>query len=209
MGRGRVRRRRGGRALVAAKRNAPGSDAAAGAAASTVRAPDTIGDSDSIVAADGRRYAFADHNCFACGRDNPIGMRLRIEIGDGTARTSWQPAEDHVGWSDKVHGGLIATLLDEVMAWAPSSFDSWAVTAEMTVRYRSPAMPGEALAATAHVAQRRRRIYEVVGEVRGADGRLVAEGRGRYLGATARDKAELKQRYGLRVDGDTPGVGGE
>jgi uncharacterized protein (TIGR00369 family) len=160
--------------------------------------------SEAIVDAAGRRYAFADHHCFACGRDNPIGMRLRIELGDGTARTEWHAGEDYVGWSDKLHGGIIATLLDEVMAWAPSSYDSWAVTAEMRVRYRSPAAPGERLEAEGHVVERRRRIYDVRGEVRGADGRLVAEGAGRYLGATPSEKAELKDRYG-----QAPGVGGE
>ncbi len=160
--------------------------------------------SREIVTAGGRRYAFADHNCFACGGENPIGMRLHIELGDGTARTTWTVGADYVGWSDKAHGGIIATLLDEVMAWAPSSFDSWAVTAEMTVRFRSPAAPGEELRAEGKVVERRRRIYDVRGEVRGADGRLVAEGRGRYLGATPSDKATLKERYGV-----APGVGGE
>ena len=161
-----------------------------------------IGNSDAIVAPDGRRYAFADHNCFACGRENPIGMRLHIELGEGSARTSWTVGDDFVGWSDKAHGGIIATLLDEVMAWAPSSFDSWAVTAEMSVRYRSPAAPGEELRAEGRVVDRRRRIYEVVGEVRGGDGRMVAEGRGRYLGAAPSDKEALKERYGA-----APGVG--
>lgn len=164
----------------------------------------TIGSSRAIVAADGRRYAFADHNCFACGAANPIGMRLHIELGEGTARTTWVVGDDHVGWSDKLHGGIAATLLDEVMAWACSSFDAWAVTAEMSVRYRSPASPGEELTAEARVVERRRRIYEVRGEVRGADGRLVAEGSGRYLGASPSDKADLKERYGL-----APGVGAE
>jgi uncharacterized protein (TIGR00369 family) len=164
----------------------------------------SIGSSEAIVADDGRRYAFADHNCFACGRANPIGMRLHIVLGDGSARTSWTPGDDFVGWSDKVHGGIIATLLDEVMAWAPSSFDSWAVTAEMNVRFRSPALPGERLDAEGSVVKRRRRIYEVVGEVLGADGRVIAEGRGRYLGATPTQKADLKARYGM-----APGVGAE
>ena len=164
----------------------------------------SLGSSRAIVDESGRRYAFADHNCFACGAENPIGMGLHIELGDGTATTAWTAGDDFVGWSDKVHGGIIATLLDEVMAWAPSSFDSWAVTAEMSVRYRSPALPGERLEASGRVVERRRRIYEVAGEVRGADGRMVAEGRGRYLGASPSDKAELKARYGVAA-----GVGGE
>lgn len=163
-----------------------------------------IGTSREIVGADGRRYAFADHHCFACGETNPIGMRLHIELGEGTARTTWRVGADYVGWSDKAHGGIIATVLDEVMAWAPSSSDAWVVTAEMTVRFRSPASPGEELVATGRVVERRRRIYEVLGEVRGADGRLVAEGSGRYLGAAPSDKAALKERYGTQ-----PGVRGE
>ena len=161
----------------------------------TQRGSRTIGDSRSIVTADGRRYAFADHNCFACGDKNPIGMRLHIELGEGEATTTWTPARDYVGWEDKVHGGLLATLLDEVMAWAPSSYDSWAVTAEMNIRYRSPANPGETLAARGWVDQRRRRIYHVRGEVRGQDGRLVAEAEGRFLGASPTQKAGLKARY--------------
>lgn len=169
-----------------------------------------LGDSDAVVAEDGRRYAFADHNCFACGRDNPIGLRLRIEISDGMARTTWTADENHVGWSDKLHGGLVATLLDEVMAWAPSSFDSWAVTAEMSVRFRSPASPGEELTAVGRVTERRRRIYVVTGEVRGSGGRLVAEGRGRYLGAAPSEKAALKEQYGVRPEAPgVVGVGGE
>jgi uncharacterized protein (TIGR00369 family) len=164
----------------------------------------SIGNSREIVADDGRRYAFADHNCFACGRDNPIGMSLHIELGEGTARTSWTAGDDFVGWSDKLHGGIVATLLDEVMAWACSSFDAWAVTAEMTVRYRSPSAPGEELRAEGRVVERRRRIYEVAGDVRGADGRLVAEATGRYLGASPSAKADLKERYGT-----APGVGAE
>jgi hypothetical protein len=54
------------------------------------------------------------------------------------------------------------------------------------------------------VVDRRRRIYDVRGEVRTADGRLIAEGSGRYLGASPTEKQELKERYGV-----VQGVGGE
>ncbi len=162
--------------------------------------------SRTITGDDGRRYAFADHNCFACGGMNPIGMHLEIGLGDGTATATWIPGDHYAGWENKVHGGLLATLLDEVMAWAPSSFDSWAVTAEMRIRYRSPANPGEPLTATATVVNRRRRIYEVHGEVRTADGRLVAEADGRFLGASPSEKANLKERYGLPRDVSTAGA---
>lgn len=159
-----------------------------------------IGTSQAIVASDGRRYAFADHNCFACGGQNPIGMHLEIVLGDGTASTEWVPTAAFVGWEEKVHGGILATLLDEVMAWAPASHDSWAVTAEMNIRFRAPASPGERLVATGRVTDRRRRIYHVTGEVRGADGRLVAEAEGRFLGASPSEKRDLKERYAVPTD---------
>ncbi|MDQ3881328.1 MAG: PaaI family thioesterase [Chloroflexota bacterium] len=168
-----------------------------------------VGTSRDAVEADGRRYAFADHHCFACGRTNPIGMHLEIELGDGEASTAWTVGDEYVGWTDKAHGGIVATLLDEVMCWAPSSFDAWAVTSEMRVRFRSPAAPGERLTATGRVAERRRRIYRVTGEVRGADGRLVAEGEGTYFGASASDKRELKRRYAMPPDSPAAGVSSE
>lgn len=166
----------------------------------TRRATPSIGSSRMIKAADGRRYAFADHNCFACGGSNPIGMHLAIELGEGSATTTWVPGQNFEGWEQKVHGGVLATLLDEVMAWAPSSFDSWAVTAEISIRYRSPADPGEPLTARGWVTERRRRIYQVRGEVRGPGGRLIAEAHGRFLGASPSVKAQLKARYGLPTE---------
>jgi acyl dehydratase len=67
----------------------------------------------------------------------------------------------------------------------------------MTVRFRTPANPGETLTARGWVTDRRRRIYQVRGEVLGSDGRLVAEAHGRFLGASPTQKAALKQRYGM------------
>jgi hypothetical protein len=54
----------------------------------------TFGTSREIKGSDGKRYAFADHNCFACGAANPIGMRLHIELGTGSARTEWVAGRD-------------------------------------------------------------------------------------------------------------------
>ena len=147
-----------------------------------------------------QRYGFADHHCFACGTTNPIGLGLRIELGERRASATWVPRPDDVGWSDRVHGGLLATVLDEVMAWAPSSDDAWAVTASFAVRYHRPVNPGEELRAEGWVESRRRRIYEVRGEVRSGE-RLVAEATGTYLGASPSQRAALKERYGWRPTG--------
>jgi acyl-coenzyme A thioesterase PaaI-like protein len=153
----------------------------------------------SLESAD-ERYQFADHHCFACGKTNPVGMGLDIELGERRAATTWTPGPDFVGWSDRVHGGLLATVLDEVMAWAPASEDAWAVTSSFSVRFHRPVSPGEPLRVEGWVANQRRRIYDLRGEIRSGDF-LVAEASGTYLGASPTQKAQLKARYGFRPTG--------
>ena len=66
--------------------DASDDDAEDGPLVSSARAARRRTDRDAAAGswrADGRRYAFADHNCFACGETNPIGMHLHIELGEG------------------------------------------------------------------------------------------------------------------------------
>ena len=58
-----------------------------------------------------------DRMCFCCGERNPIGLKLAFETTpDGRLNTLWRPKREHVGFKDLIHGGLVATVLDEVMA---------------------------------------------------------------------------------------------
>ena len=57
-------------------------------------------------------------NCFACGPANPVGLRLEFqEAGQDRVRTEFQVGEEHTGVTGVVHGGIVATVLDEAMAW--------------------------------------------------------------------------------------------
>ena len=163
-----------------------------------------IGTSEVLVAEDGRRYAFADHNCFACGGDNPIGMRLRIEIGDGVARTAWVAGENFVGWSDKLHGGIIATMLDEVMAWALVGEDNWGVTARMNVAFRRPVEVGTTVRAEGWIATARRRVVDTAAHLIDAEsGDELASATGVYVAASPDRTRYLRERYAFRpVDGE-------
>src|SRR5262245_4874414 len=56
-----------------------------------------------------------DAMCFCCGQKNPIGLKLEFhETPDGRMGTIWIPRKEHQGFKDIVHGGLVATVLDEV-----------------------------------------------------------------------------------------------
>jgi acyl-coenzyme A thioesterase PaaI-like protein len=74
--------------------------------------------------------------CFACGRDNPDGLSLQFHAGpDGRARAEWLPSPKFCSYSDRLHGGIIATLLDGAMVHALSLRGLRGVTAELTIRY--------------------------------------------------------------------------
>ena len=77
--------------------------------------------------------------CFCCGVNNPIGLKLEFEdMPDGRMRTLWTPRREHQGFKDIVHGGLVATVLDEVMARLLYLRDLPAVTATMETRLLRP-----------------------------------------------------------------------
>jgi acyl-coenzyme A thioesterase PaaI-like protein len=84
-----------------------------------------------------------DGMCFCCGARNPIGLKLTFEMTpDRRMRTEWTPRPEHAGFKEIVHGGLVATLLDEVMIRLLYALGIRAVTAELSARYLKPLRAG-------------------------------------------------------------------
>lgn len=80
-----------------------------------------------------------DAMCFCCGANNPIGLKLEFEeTPEGRMRTIWTPRKEHQGFKDVVHGGLVATVLDEVMVRLLYLRGIHAVTAGMETRLSRP-----------------------------------------------------------------------
>jgi acyl-coenzyme A thioesterase PaaI-like protein len=78
-------------------------------------------------------------DCFGCGTRNPIGLRMIFYRQGNAICSDVMLTRDHVGWQNMAHGGIISTLLDEVMAWAVIYLrKAVPVTRKMTVRYRAP-----------------------------------------------------------------------
>ena len=121
--------------------------------------------------------------CFVCGDNNPIGLNLRFETDDEVARCWFTPRPEHSGFQDTVHGGVTATVLDEVMVWAVGvKLRRFVYCAEMTVRYVNPGRPGVRMMGLGKlVLNRRDRIFETEGELRTEQGLLVATSTGKYL----------------------------
>jgi uncharacterized protein (TIGR00369 family) len=121
--------------------------------------------------------------CFGCGEGNPQGMHLRFERDDRRQRVvgKFQLGPEYQGAAGFVHGGIIATVLDEVMSKVSRFFDVRAVTAELTVEYLKPVRIGEELTVEGFNARREGRQLYHEGEIRDAAGTLLARGRGRFV----------------------------
>ena len=87
-----------------------------------------------------------DHMCFVCGKQNGEGLQLDFElIGDDRIRTEFIPPKRFQGWKDVLHGGIIATILDEVMVNGAYLRQIMAVTTKLEIKLRRPAAIGERL----------------------------------------------------------------
>lgn len=122
-----------------------------------------------------------DGYCFACGKKNQRGLQLEFRSGDGRTATEFLPGKEHQGFKDVVHGGIIATVLDEAMVKAVLTTGVQAVTAELTVRFRNPLHTGEGTTVEADLIGRGERIMETSARMIKRDGTVVAEARAKVL----------------------------
>jgi thioesterase superfamily protein len=152
-----------------------------------------------------RRIEVDEHNCFACGTLNTHGMHLELHSQGGRCWTELSLPRRFEGWDGIAHGGIVATVLDEVMAWALIDHDAWGLTARMTIDYKRPVPIERRIRGEGWVVDVRRRLLRTAGQVVDAtSGELLATGEGTYLAAPEERKQELKGRYRFRLVGDAP-----
>ncbi|MEZ4484739.1 MAG: PaaI family thioesterase [Syntrophotaleaceae bacterium] len=105
---------------------------------------------------------------FSCDPEN-LRSRCTLTLG-----------ENFQGWRGVVHGGVIASLLDEACIYAGRSLGETLVTAELTVRYRKPVPVGQAVTVSGEVLERRRKVLKVKARLE-IDSELYAEADGRVF----------------------------
>lgn len=126
-----------------------------------------------------------DDGCFACGRTNPIGLHLDdFSLTDAAVEAWFTPRPDYRGFVGSLHGGIAATALDEILAWAGIlSAGVMSVTATLDLRYRSPLTTDQPIRARGRVDDVSGRRLRVSGELFSHD-QMAASARGLYV-ATA------------------------
>jgi len=124
-----------------------------------------------------------DQNCFVCGGKNTAGLQLEFtrNAASGETETRVSFPVQFQGWRSTVHGGLLATVLDESMIQAAGAAGVKCVTAEITVKYRRPAMTGEPCLAAARVLETRGRVVMAESRICDAQGQVLAQATGKLF----------------------------
>lgn len=134
--------------------------------------------------------------CLVCGRDNPHGIHLHLNVDEATGIVTSQftPAEHHMGFEGIVHGGLLSTVLDEAMVWAATwSGKRFCVCGELNVRFRQSVEIGQAVSVQATITSVRSRLIETQGFLRNAASQVLAEASGKYVPVSAeRNRAVIE-----------------
>jgi uncharacterized protein (TIGR00369 family) len=138
--------------------------------------------------------------CYVCGGENPRGLNVRFDAGEQGVTARFVPHQDHCGYNDRVHGGVLATLLDEAMGWAPSVVRGrFCVAAEICIRYLKPLPIGHAVTVRGEMTTDRGRIWETRGEISDDAGVIYARGTGKYV-PLSEEQTQAVMDY-LAVDG--------
>ncbi len=125
-----------------------------------------------------------DHFCFACGSDNKEGLNLAWTVEGKTTHAVFTPQRKFQGWKGILHGGIVASLLDEAMTRLAWIACGGALTAEMTVRYLAPApidakmfVFGEIISETRKLVEMRAFLYQGQDQA----GKLLARSTGKAV----------------------------
>lgn len=131
--------------------------------------------------------------CFVCGDKNPEGLRIRFLLDGDEAVAECTAEARFQGFKGIYHGGLISTLLDEIMAKAVLARRKYAMTVEIAVRYKKAVPVGETLRLRGRIVGEHGRLFSTEGELTGASGTLYATATGRYLEATSEMRRKLTE----------------
>jgi len=123
------------------------------------------------------------NNCFVCGPENPIGLKIDFNIDDDDiCRAVFTPTESHVGFQDTTHGGIIFSLLDDVMANWLFLKGKPAQTAKCDLRYKNSLQTGDTVLLEGHHLKTKSRMAMMYGVMKTKDEeKVIAECHAKFM----------------------------
>lgn len=123
------------------------------------------------------------NNCFACGPDNPIGLKIVFRLDpDEVCRAEFTPQKNHEGFPGMTHGGILFSALDDVMANWLFLQGLRGYTARCDIRYRKPLAIGTVVDLEGRCESRRSRRVQMTGTaIERTDGSVIAQAEGTFV----------------------------
>jgi acyl-coenzyme A thioesterase PaaI-like protein len=116
--------------------------------------------------------------CFVCGRKNPHGLYMTFfDNGQNEVYSDYTVPAAFQGYPGVVHGGIVAAMLDEVVARVAMIADHhhFMMSVRLEVKYRHPVPIEVPLHIVGRIERLRGRLGKAVGEIYLPDGQLAAE----------------------------------
>lgn len=131
----------------------------------------------------------AQNRCFGCGQANPIGLRLKFLLAkDGSVLCQASFADVFEGPPGYLHGGIIATILDETMSKSVRARNITAMTRHMEVNYLRPVPSSAPLRLEGRVLRNEGRKHWSEARIFNAAGDLLAHSKGLFIEVTQVEK---------------------
>ena len=113
------------------------------------------------------------NNCFVCGSTNPIGLKVKFSLVDSVCIASFTPQAQHAGYESVTHGGILFSLLDDVMAnWVWLQGEK-CFTAKADIRYRAELPIGQEVRLEGRCLKRKGRLAQMEGKIIRTDNQFV------------------------------------
>ena len=121
-------------------------------------------------------------HCFACApsKENGLGLDFCVDA-DGVTHATWQPSPLFQSYNGRIHGGILATLMDASMVHTLFARGIAGVTAEMTVRYHAPVLLiSTVVEVTTHLESQMHGLFCLYAEVH-QKGTLCAKAHAKFM----------------------------
>lgn len=131
-----------------------------------------------------QRKQFVSKNCFICGTENHESLKTKFyELENGELMSISNPTPTHQSYPDRMHGGIISAILDEIIGRAImiKEPEAWGVTVELNIKYKKPVPLDKPVKAVARITRNTRLIFEGTGEIILEDGSIAATGYAKYF----------------------------
>lgn len=126
-----------------------------------------------------------NYNCFGCSPDNPIGLKMEFFYDEENqlVYSEWKTDDNFEGYFNVLHGGIQATMIDEIASWAIYMLlDTAGVTSEIHVKYRKPVYVDKGkISLTAKVKETQRKFAILDVTLKDGEGNICSQGDVKYF----------------------------